>query len=253
MKPALLLAAVLLASAPVNGRAAPDRLKLLDVSADVLPVGASEFGVFWARYARSFTPGLQLSTHIALDAVGLLNMDAKYRLLDRPELRMSVETGFLWAAILALGTKPGAATPLVLFVPFEFHATVPLADDLELDLGGFYRASITRGAGQSLGVSSLRCDLTLARYDASGAWLFVLRFPLLSRADVRLDSLLGQTDVTGAIVLDDLASFGGLVARDLAFGKTAHLRVGLGYRRTPGMVFVESLGHVLVSFDLYWR
>lgn len=241
--------ALALAAAPA---AADPRTQLLDLSADVLAPDESEVGVFWGRYARGVYPNLQLATHFAGDVIGLVNLFAKYRFLSREELRVSAELGAAWWALLLVGSEPGNR-PLLLFLPVELRATIPLAERLELDLGWLYRASLTGGGETRFGISSLRIEATLARYDSRGAWILTGRFPLLSRAEVKLDTLLGKSNVAGVLTVDDLASWGILVARDLTVLKSTHLRFGLGYRNTPGLLFYESIGKVLVNFDLYWR
>lgn len=238
--------------APLKAAARDRGTHLYDLSADTLPVDESEIGVFWARYSRGLAKDFQLATHVAGDAIGVINVLAKYRFLDRPELRASIEGGVIWAASLLLLSEGGDA-PILLFVPIELRATVPLDEKLELNLAWMYRGSLTSGAGSAFGISTLRAEATLVRYDQRGAWFLTGRFPLVSRADVKLDSLLGKSDVVGAIALDDLPSWGFLGGRDLTFGTSGHVRLGLGWRNTPGILFYESLGRVLVNVDLYWR
>lgn len=249
MKIAAVLALCLL---PTLAFAVEEQTKLYDLNAETIPGGTTEIGLFWGRISRGVGPDLQLSTHLAGDLLGVVNGFAKYRLVDRTQLRASIEGGFVWGAFLLAGAESGPK-PLLLFLPLELRATLPVRDELELHLGFIYRQAITSGSGQQLGVSSLRVDATLARHDARGAWLLAGRFPLFSRATVSLESLLGKSNVSGALALDDLDSWSLVAGRDLTFGERGHIRLNLGYRATEGILFYESIGHVVVGFDMYWR
>lgn len=246
---ALLLAIAL----TVGPRASAEpRTALVDLSADTLAPGAWELGMVWGRVSRGIVPGLQLSTHALGWPFGALNLFGKWQFVDRPELRASVEGGAVWLASAAL-LADGDDTPVFLVFPFEARASVPLSQRFELHLGAVGRWSVAGLAGAGLSTTSLRLDVSLSRTDASGAWVATGRFPLLTRAGVRMDSLLGVSDVAGALMLDDLASWGLVLARDQLIGDRLHLRFGVGYRNTYGILLYESLGHLLMTFDLYWR
>lgn len=227
--------------------------RLLDLSADTLAAGEWEIGLFWGRVARGITPNLQLSTHALGWPLGALNVFAKWRFFNHENLRASVEGGVVWVASAMLLGNPGESRPLLLFVPVEFRATVPLADNLDLHLGGIGRWSSLDMEGAGLGAATLRLDLSVARSDSMGAWIASARAPLVTRASLNTDELLGRTNVAGAIALDELPSWGLLIARDQVFGNHWHARLGLGYRNTYGILMYESLGHVLVNLDVYWR
>lgn len=234
-------------------RGARERRALLDLSADVLPANESQVGLFWAFYARGFGSGLQVSTHAAADVVGVLNASARYALLRRPELRLAVDAGFLWPVILpSLAQLVGTEPMHVLSLPLALRATVPLDDDVELNLAASYRWTGTFLEGAAMSDAALRSEVSLVRHDRAGAFALVGMFPLLNYSSVRV-SVPGLRDISGGLLLDELASWGVLLARDHHLGKSGHLRLGLGYRNRPGILFLESLGHVLISFDLYWR
>lgn len=236
-----------------SAQASSGRLSLLDLSADTLGRGNWEVGLFWGRVARGMTPHLDLSTHGVAWLAGAPNVLAKWRFLDRSELRASVEGGAIWVASAALFTSPGEKWPVLLFLPLEVRATLPLAPAYELHLGAIGRWNVTNIPGLGLGTASLRMDVSFARSDSSGTWLLMGRFPLFTRASIKLDSLLGASDVSGTLALDELASWGVLVARDQMLSERVHGRFGVGYRNTYGIVAYESLGHLLLTFDLYWR
>lgn len=247
---ALLLAIALSSMQPAS--AVEPRTALVDLSADTLEPGAWELGMVWARVSRGIVPGLHLSTHALGWPFGALNLFGKWQFVDRPELRASVEGGALWLASAAL-LADGDDTPIFLVFPFELRASVPLSTHFELHLGALGRWTVADLGGAGLSTTSLRLDVSLSRSDAWGAWVATGRFPLFTRAGIRLDSLLGVSDVAGALMLDDLASWGLVLARDQVIGQRLHLRAGVGYRNTYGILLYESLGHLLVTFDLYWR
>lgn len=226
---------------------------VVDLSADTLGRANWEVGLFWGRVARGMTPHLDLSTHGVAWLVGAPNVLAKWRFLDRRELRASIEGGAIWVASAALLTDASERWPLLLFLPVEARASLPLASAFELHLGAIGRWNVTNIPGLGLGTASLRMDVTLAHKDRSGTWLVTGRFPLVTRASIRLESLLGASDVAGAIALDELASFGFLIARDQMLSERVHGRFGVGYRNTYGIIAYESFGHLMLTFDLYWR
>lgn len=227
--------------------------RILDLSADTLDRAEWEVGLFWGRVARGVTPNLQLATHALGWPLGALNVFAKWRFFNDENLRASVEGGVVWVASAALFGAEGTKAPLLLFVPVELRATVPLADNLDLHLGAIGRWTLMNVEGAGIGATTLRMDLSVVRSDARGAWIATARVPLVTRASMNVDELLGASNVAGVIALDELPAWGVLIARDHMLGKRWHARLGLGYRNTYGILMYESLGHVLVNLDLYWR
>lgn len=241
---ALALALVLLAAPAL---AATPRNRVLDATADVLEPGESQVAVFWGQYARGLLPGLQVSAHLAPYLMTLLNASVKAQVLNRPELRVSLEGSAYW---FVLGRPAGidiAAFPLAL------RGTVPLADNLELTLAGSYNHFIFSTEESDLGYGRLRAEATLVRYDPRGAFLLTAEMPLLSTTRAQLDSLLGKSNITGSLTLDDVSSWSLLLARDHLLGQKAHIRFGLGYRNRPGILLLESIGNLMVRLDIYWR
>lgn len=252
----LLCAVFILATPDARAQAAPSpdpQDRILDLSADTLVGGEWEVGLFWGRVARGFTPNLQLATHALGWPLGTPNLFAKWRFLNDDNLRASVEGGVVWvASALSLG-KPNEKSPQLWFLPVELRATVPLADNVDLHLGGIGRWTLLDMEGAGLAVGSLRLDVSVARSDARGAWIATLRAPLVTHARLKVDELLGATNVAGAIALDELPAWGVLLAREQMLGKRWHARLGLGYRNTYGIVMYESVGHVLLNLDVSWR
>jgi len=232
-----------------NARAVEPAARLVDVTADILPPGKGDIGVFWGRYRRGILPWLQLGTHLAGDAALVPNLSAKALLLDRDELRVSAEAGVAWVAVLMLTPS----RPLVLFVPAALRATLPLADRWEINAAWTYRATMMGATGSGLDTSWLHFEPGIVRYDRFGAWMVTAIVPLLTRATASLDKVLGKTNVSAVINLDDLDAWGLLLSRELCLGGATHLRLGIGYRNRPGILVYESMGYVLTSLDLYWR
>ncbi|HEX8822655.1 MAG TPA: hypothetical protein VF794_22195 [Archangium sp.] len=227
--------------------AATPRTALLDVSADVLEPGESQVNVIWGQYSRGLLPRVQASSHLSPLLLTLLNLSAKAQVLNRPELRVSVEGGAYW---LAAGSLAG----LHLFAfPVVVRGTVPLSDTLQLNLGAGYRRLVLDAEETSLNSNLLHAETTLVRHDSRGAFLLTLRAPLLNLQHLRAQSLLGNRVLEGTLALDDISSWGVMLSRDQLFGKTGHVRFGLGYRHRPGFLFVESIGPVMLTFDMYWR
>lgn len=251
MRRLVVLGAVLALSLPAL--AVDERTRICDLSADSLKPGESEWGLIWGRYTRGVLPGLQVGTHIGLDALSLLNGFARYQFLDRPELRASIDVGLVWVALPFLFAEEGARPPVILFFPVELRASVPFSGNTELHAAWAFRGAWSSLVGSALGTSNVRVDLTLAHHDSAGAWLLMGRFPLFSRTTASMDALVGGTSEAAAVVLDDLAAWSITVGREFVFGETGHVRFGAGYRATPGILFVESLGHLTLLFDVYWR
>jgi hypothetical protein len=70
---------------------------------------------------------------------------------------------------------------------------------------------------------------------------------------MRAESILGNRVLEGTLALDDLSAWSVMLARDQLFDKKGHVRFGIGYRHRPGLLLVESLGPVMMTFDVYWR
>ncbi len=228
---------------------APKRLRptcLHDVTADVLPPGQGQFNLFYLQYSRGLLPGLQLSSHLAGFLITLANVTGEYQFLDRPELRASIEVGGYW---LALSQLLKTTIVQVHAIP---RATVPLPAGFELTLAAEARALILDAQGVSQNTRDLRGELSLVHEDIAGAWLVQARFPILTQQTMTLAELLGKTNVSGSLVLDDLSSWSIVVARDSGTAG-AHFRIGAGYRNRPGVFFVDSFGPVILFVDLYWR
>ncbi len=223
------------------------RNRLPDQTAEVLQPGEGQFNLFYLQYSRGLLPGLQLSAQLGAYLLTLVNLTAEYQIVDRDELRASVELGAYWFAlspVLAINALQVHLTPRV---------TVPLGGDFELNLAPTLRAQVLALPGLSQNVRDLRGEVSLIRYDPFGAWMLQGRFPLLTQQTLHVDELLGQANVTGSLLLDDLDSWGVVLFRDQLIGDTAHLRFGLGYRRRPGLLLADSLGNLILQFDLYWR
>jgi len=75
----------------------------------------------------------------------------------------------------------------------------------------------------------------------------------VTQQTMRVADLLGKADAGGALVLDDLSSWSVVISRDQLFGDVAHVRFGVGYRNRPGILLVDSLGNLVLEFDVYWR
>lgn len=223
------------------------RNHVTDLTADVLEKGEDEIGVFWGRYARGVLPGVQVSTHAVPFLLTLLNASAKVQVLNRPELRVSLEGSAWWFSLGHFAGVDIASFPLVM------RGTVPLADNLDLTLAGGYSWFILHSKESDLGFARLRAESTLARYDSRGAFLLTAELPLLNTTHTRLDSLLGESNIAGSLTMDDVSSWGVVLARDHLLTDKAHIRFGLGYRHRPGILLIESVGNVMFRLDVYWR
>ena len=227
--------------------AATPRNALLDVSADVLEPGESQVNVIWGQYSRGVLPGGQVSAHLSPLLLSLVNLSAKAQVLDRPELRVSVEGAAYWLAAGRIARINAFA------FPFAVRGTVPLSDTLQLNLGAGYRRLVFDAAAASLNSNLLHVETTLVRHDEHGAFLLTARVPLLNIQQQRAENVLGGRVLEGTLALDDVSSWSLMLARDHLFDSTGHVRFGLGYRHRPGILLVESLGPVMLTFDLYWR
>lgn len=235
------------APAPVEVPARTARTALPDVTADVLQPGEGQLNLLFLQYSRGLLPGLQLSAHLGGYLLTLVNLTAEYQFVNRPELRASIQGGAYWFAASQL---VGA---VVLQAHLQPRVTVPLLPGMELNLSANARLLVTSLPGLALDNRDVRGELALLRYDEGGAWLLEGRFPLLSQQNQSLQNVLGQGTLSGSLLLDDLASWGVLLARDFAVGETMHVRLGLGYRNRPGILMLDSIGNLLFQFDLYWR
>lgn len=225
------------------------RTRLLDVSADVLAPSEAQFGLFWLSYTHGVIdrPRLQVSAQFAAYLATLVNASAKLQVVDRPELRASIEAGAYWFALSRL------VGSTIVSVPAAARATVPLADEVDLNLALHYRWLALTVPEVSQNSHDLGGEVTLVRYDANGAFTLQGKVPFFGAQHLHLDSLLGKSDVTGILVLDTVSSWSLMLARDQLFSDTGHIRFGLGYRRRPGLLLLESVGNVMLQFDVYWR
>lgn len=236
---ALLLASPALAATPRN--------RIMDLTADVLEPGEDEIGVFWLRYTRGVLPGVQVSTHAVPFLMTLLNASAKVQLLNRPELRVSLEGSAWWFGLGRMADIDIASFPLVL------RGSVPLSDNLDLTLGAGYSWFILNSGDTDLSYQRLRAETTLVRYDSRGAFLLTAELPLLNTTRARLDSLLGKSNIAGSLTLDDVSAWSVFLARDQLLGDAGHVRFGVGYRNRPGIIIVDSIGNLMLRLDIYWR
>lgn len=251
------VAASALALLATSASAQTPRNRMLDVGADVLEPGETQFGALWGYVGVGLGKGIEVSSHLLPDLLTLVNARAKVRLLARPELRASVEASVWW---LATGSQAGITAAVV---PVSARASIPLPYDLELELAGRFRwfkldnlrwldfSGETSNVTQNL--FSLGSEVTLVRYDALGAFYLQLGAPLFTVQRSHYPELLGKTDVTGYLPLDDSPSWSIIAGRDHCFGKTTHVRLGVGYRRQPGLFLLESLGNFVLQLDWYWR
>jgi hypothetical protein len=244
MKPAVLLALVAFGT---GASAETPRTGLLDLSADVLEPGESEFGLVWLRYARGVAPGLELSSHLAGDAATLINLRIKYRALNRPELRLSLEASPTWLAAAKL-----IDTSLIR-VPIVARGTFPIALQWDATVSGIYDLIFYGDASTAFQARLFSGELVVARYDAGGSVFVRAELPLFSTQQVRLTSLLGDRSLSGALTLDDLAAWSLMVGRDHIFGRSGHVRFAIGYRNRPGLLFLQSFNRIVAQFDIYWR
>jgi hypothetical protein len=236
-----------LVQAEVTPTSIPSRrpFRLLDVSAEVLAPRDWEVGVIWGRLARGILPRFQLSTHAAPWLLSGINLNARVLLLDDERLRVAVDVGGAWVVLARLGQITAAT------VPVEVRASVPLPWNLEMTFTT--KASwVLLHAGQvDIDVVLVSELLSLVRYDSRGAWLFQAQLPLTTIGRIQTSQYGGS--LAGFAFFDDVPAWSVLLARDLQLGEKTHLRFGLGYRNRPGILFLQSLGPVLLSLDLYWR
>ena len=134
-------------------------------------------------------------------------------------------------------------------VSAELRASLPLANAFELSCAFRLNWLLLRAGGFGADVFGLGDEVALARYDSSGAWLLQAQVPLTAGVGYQ-DAI---SNLSGVALMDDLAAWSVLAARDQKVGKAAHLRLGLGYRNRPGILVLQSFGPVLARFDVYWR
>lgn len=233
----------------------PLQVRALDVSADTLPVGQGEFHLGWLAYHRGILPGLTLSTHGLAWLGTIANLTARVQLVERPEFRLTAQLGGYWllgGTVLTAIATPEATTYLV-SVPGELRASVPLAERVELNVAAL-GTGLWGSVGELLSTSgiSVAAEAGLGFYDDHGAWLVVGRLPLMARQSMMASAAQGLR-LEGTVVMDDLAGWSVLVARDQLFGDTFHGRFGMGWRGRPGVILLEGVGSFVVQLDLYWR
>lgn len=219
----------------------------LDISADVLPSGRMELSLFWGTLSLGVAKRLQLSWDLAGAAVGLLNMGARVQLLDEAPLRATFELGGAWWVVAMLMKGQ------LVSVPAELRASVPLFEAFELSLATRASWMLVKLAELDFNSLTLGAEATLWRHDRRGAFLLQGRLPLVAGNVLTASEVLGIVGASGSIWFDDTRGWSVLFARDQLVGSRARLRVGLGYRARPGVLFLESLGNVLVSANVRWR
>jgi hypothetical protein len=135
------------------------------------------------------------------------------------------------------------------------RASVPLAEQWEVELAGNYRYLLLQTKSSSSSPRSASVEATLMRYDSRGAFYLQARLPLFTTqaAQAQTSNILGKSLLSGSLTLDDVAAWSVFFGRDLTFGKKAHLRAGLGYVREPGIIVIDSYGNLLAKVDVYWR
>jgi hypothetical protein len=263
---AALLALLALLVSPVAS-AVDERTYPYDLSARVLPSDRLELGMFWGRVSKTLASGLQLTTH-GLALAGAPNLYARWQFFDSPQIAASVEGGVLWTSIvqsidsaLSQANVPSVSLgPPSFFVPISLRGTAPLGEDLELTLAWRLESQLIPSWGGLWTKNNLRLDTTLVRSDASGAWIAQLQVPLFVQLAVFGDESGGSPDGRAMLTLDALSAWRFTVSREFVFpfkigalADDAHLRLGAGFRNSPGIIFVESIGNVVFVADLYFR
>lgn len=241
-----------------TARAEDPRTYPYDVSARVLPADRLEVDSAWLRLGKTVAPGLQLTTHAAAWPVLLPNLYAKWTFVDTPAFAAALDGGVLWAALAhVVLPKDGA---MFVAIPLALRTTAALAPDLDLNVAWRFEAQLGALAGLRTGSNSFRSELSLVRTDAGGAWLLEATLPIFVQQATGAESLLGKADVLGFATLDTLPAWSVVLTRDFSIpvrwfspDDDFHVRLGAGYRHRPGIVFLESFGHVVVVFDLYVR
>lgn len=248
-----LVTTLLLAAAPATAQTA--RTRLLDVTAGVLDKGEWQVDLVPARFSWGVAEGLQLSTSGLALVTGTLNLGAKLRVVDRPELALALEAGAYWNPV-----AQGFGL-LVAGVPLEAHATVPLSGPWSADLAGLYRwfkidqkTPVPGGVDeQMISVQRLRAEVSVLRYDDRGAFVLQLLFPLLSSSGLISRNSRDRLAMEGSFTADDLGAWGVMLGRDHVVGQSTHLRAWVGYRNRPGVSGLDSFGRLLLQANVSWR
>jgi len=247
----------------VPARAVDTRTYPYDVSARVLPDQTNEFGLWALRWSRTVMPGLQLSSHLGSLAMLSPSFYAKWSVVDLPNLVLTLDGGLLWLAP-ALAQSGGLTQPgLAGHVPLAVKATVPLfgASELTFAWAGDMLGGRVYAGGQGSGAMNLsaRFETTFVSTDDSGAWIAMLKVPLFYRLGLQVDSLVGSNPLPG-ITFDSVPAWSVVVARDLVFSMPlaegitdGHLRLAAGYRNRPGILFVESIGQLILYAEFFVR
>jgi hypothetical protein len=220
--------------------------RILDSTADVLAAEENEIGIFWARYARGLGRGFEASTHAGGLLISLVNLRLEYQAYRSDKLRVSLDATGEWLA----GAQAAGLT--LLHFPLALHSTFPLAQSWEMTISPQYDIVQLGTPTVNSNVRTASVQSTLVRYDKSGAFYLEGELPLFVTQST--DALVAPgVSIAGFVTTDSMASWSLLVGRDQAFGYSGHMRLGVGYRRTPGIIFLQSLGHALVQLDIYWR
>jgi len=234
-----------------------ERNRVLDISAEVLKPKEMEFALFWGHLGIGVLPRVQLSAELAPFLITLANISAKGQLVDLPQLKVSLEAG-IWYLVASKVVN----ADLFFSVPVALRATVPLAAGFELHLAGKFSWLALRGMPDAFSgrdtprdtdTRTFAAQVTLARYDSSGAFYLQGTLPVLTNAHAAVPNFLGRIDVVSSdMILGNTDAWSVLLGRDQAFGSNFHVRLGIGYRNKPGL-FTESIDRVMVDLNGYWR
>jgi len=235
--------------APPPPTARPDH-RLIDLEADTLSPGESQFNLWGLVYTRGILPRFSLSTSIAADAVTALNLTASVQLVDAPFLRLTAEVGGAYLVAAPFLNIPSFKASFYA-VPAEVRATVPLVENLALTIAAKYRMVGAQLNGDGLAAHSLGAAATLVYHDRVGSTFLQVMVPVVNI--MRSSGVTEGVPVQGTLALDNVASWGVMLGRDQRLGRTGHLRVGVGYRNEPGILVLDSYGKLMVSLDYYWR
>src|SRR4051812_46083315 len=157
----LLVAVALLVASTATAQT--ERTRVLDLTADTLPAGEGEFGLFWLRYAKGIAPGLQVQSHVGALLTGTLNAEVKYRFFDEGDVRLSAQAGATWAALATVLSRTMKNLPKLDYVsaPLWLRASVPIVDSLELTTSAGYEWFLLSTDGAALHQQSVKAQASL--------------------------------------------------------------------------------------------
>lgn len=224
--------------------------RLLDLEADSLSPGESQFNLWGLVYTRGILPRFSLSTSIAADAVSALNLTASVQLVDAPFLRLTAEVGGAYLVAAHFLNIPSFKASFYA-VPAEVRVTVPLVEDLDFTVAAKYRMVGAQLNGVDMAAHSVGAMATLVYHDRVGSTFLQVMVPAASIMGIR--GAVEGIPEQGTLALDNVASWGVMLGRDQRIGRTGHLRLGVGYRNQPGILVLDSYGKLMVSLDYYWR